>query len=305
MKMFKILEKIELFFLKPASARPLGALRIGLALVLLLQVYLLRSSVVDFFAGYGIVQGELANYFIAPYSPRLSWIVNSLSYLGIGESISCYSCCGIYILSLVFLLLGLFTRTASFLVWALHWILMNTSETTSYGVDLYAHVFLFYLMWSPAGSAFSLDVFLHRCSSKSSSEARLGIRVMQLHLCLTYFFSAWEKAKGVQWWNGEILWRALTLPEYRQFDLEWLVDWPKLLRFGGWAGLALELGYCVFIWPKLSRKIWLAGIVGLHLGIVIFLGLTLFGIEMCVFSLTLFGISAEQKMKKIFIWAKK
>ena len=59
--------------------------------------------------------------------------------------------------------------------------------------------------------------------------------------------------------------------------------------------LLVEIGYCVFIWPKATRKLWVASVVGLHLGIAIFLGLGLFGSMMCVLTFAVFGISSEPK----------
>lgn len=57
--------------------------------------------------------------------------------------------------------------------------------------------------------------------------------------------------------------------------------------------LALELGYCIFIWPKQTRAIWIAGIVGLHIGIMIFLGLHLFGLIMVCLTVCLFAVPAD------------
>lgn len=291
------IKQIETFFLSPASPRPLGILRIGLSLVLLAQAFLIRGSIFDFFSHDGLVQGELADYLSTPGTPKISWLVHAVAGLGISESFCIQATCLVYVLSLGLLAVGLFTRTASILTWTLHWTLMNTGYTTAYGVDLYAHVFLFYLMWIPAGAAFSLDVLWGRRSSEASTPARLGLRVIQLHLCITYLCSGIEKASGIQWWNGELLWRALMLPVYRQWDMSWLAQWPLLSKLGGWSTLLFELGYCVFIWPKATRKLWVAAIVSLHLGIAIFLGLGLFGLIMCVLTFSVFGIAAEPRPK--------
>ena len=72
-----------------------------------------------------------------------------------------------------------------------------------------------------------------------------------------------------------MIWRSLSLPEYRVFDFAWLANWPMIARFACWSTLVLELGYCIFIWPRLTRKLWVIGMVGLHLGIAVFLGLGL------------------------------
>ena len=286
-------KRIESFFLKPASPRPIAVLRIGLALVLIAQAYMLRTTVLDFFAGDGLIQGDLATYLGISDAPRVSWIVKILAPYGISETACIFATCWVYLISLVLLCLGLGTRVASVVAWLLHWTLMNTGYHTAYGVDLYAHVFLFYLIWMPAGDALSLDSLVRGRSNIPSSAARLALRVLQVHLCLSYFFSGVEKAQGIQWWNGELLWRALSLPVYYQFDMSWLAQWPFLSKVGGWSTLFFELGYSIFIWPKATRRFWVMGMVGLHLGIAVFLGLGLFGLIMCVLTVSVFGVSSE------------
>ncbi len=283
------------FFFEPASARPLAALRISLSAVLLAQAWMLRTEVLELFAHDGIVQGDLARYLGGPGPLHLGWLVERLAPLGISESSFLHAVCGLYVASLVGLGLGLFTRVASVLAWFLHWVLLSTGGTTVYGVDLYAHVFLFYLMWVPAGSAWSLDAALGRASRAPSEMARFGLRVMQLHLCVSYLASGIEKSFGIQWWNGELIWRALSLPVYQQLDTSWLASVPWLCQIAGWTALFIELGYFIFIWPRRTRRLWIAAIVALHLGIALFLGLGVFGAIMCVLTLSLFGVSPEPR----------
>lgn len=287
-----LVDKIDRFFFAPASALPLGALRIGIALCLLLQAYWLRGVALDFLSTNGIIQGQIAALLRVPDAPQISWISDALASRGVSETTCIYGVCWLYVVSTVLFGLGLFTRVTSVLTWLLHWILMNTAYSTSYGVDLFSHVFLFYLMFMPAGDALSLDALFRGRWDRSSSWARLSLRILQLHLCIMYLSSGIEKSMGVQWWNGELLWRSFYLPVYKQYDMTWIVNYPWLSMAFGWATLALELGYCVFIWPRLTRKLWVVSIIGMHLGIIVFLGLGLFGAIMCVLTGTVFGISA-------------
>jgi hypothetical protein len=268
-------------------------LRIGTAGVLLAQAWLVRHEVLDFLAHDGYVQGALARYLSESYAPHLSSLVSCLSRWGIAESSTIYSVCLLYVGSLISLFLGWRSRLSAIAAWFLHWTLTNSTYSTNYGADMFAHFILFYLMWVPCGHAWSLDVRLKRVSDQPSWDARFGLRVLQLHLCIAYLASGIEKSAGPQWWNGELLWRAFSLPVYHQFDMNWLCHWPWLSRLGGWGTLLMELGYCVFIWPKATRKIWVAGIVSLHLGIAIFLGLGIFGAIMAMLTLAVFGFSAE------------
>ena len=284
---------LDRFFFRPASPRPLAALRIGLAACLLLQAFFCRHDVIEFFSPEGLVQGALASFLSVDHTPSLQWLADHLAPYGVSESTCLYGVCLAYVISLCLMLVGLFTRASTIACWFLHWTLMYSGYTQAYGADLFGHVFLFYLCWMPAGDAWSLDVRLGRREGGPSSLARLGIRVLQLHLCIMYLCSGIEKASGIQWWNGELLWRAFSLPVYHQFDMSWLAHWPWISMIAGWTTLLVELGYIVFIWPRATRRIWVFAAIGLHLGIAVFLGLAIFGFIMCVLTGTLFGLSAE------------
>jgi hypothetical protein len=287
------LTSITNFFFKPASARPLAALRIGLSSILLVQAFLMHKSFLDFFAPTGFVQGEVSNSLNDPSVPRLNGLVDLLSEVGIGVNLSLTGLGIIYVASLIFLLCGSFTRMAAFLAWFLNWSFMNTGYSGAYGADMYAHFFLFYLIWMPSGDNFSLDRFFQRVSGQPSYQARLGLRVLQLHMCISYFASGVEKASGPQWWNGEVLWSALNTPGYSIVDFHWLAELPFLPMLGGWLVMAIETFYIVMVWPQKTRPWWVLATCLLHLGIAIFLNLPIFGILMCIPTLALFAVSAE------------
>lgn len=286
-------KELHEFFLKPAQGRTLAALRIGLCVILLIQAYYLFGARYDFYASDGIVQRSAADDLGLALIPNIEWLMNGFG----GSSLSPRDAVDLvittYIMSLIFLGLGVFTQLTSIAVWFLHWVLNNSSLHTRYGIDIYAHIFLFYLMFCPSGKYWSMDAWLRKTAPLPTSRERLVLRIMQLHLCVSYFVTGFLKAKGEQWWNGELIWRALTLPMYKQWGMTWLGQWPFLLMFAGWMTLLFEMGYSVFIWPRRTRWIWIMGMLGLHLGIVLFLGLHLFGSIMCVMTFALFALSPE------------
>jgi len=222
------------FFFRPASPRPLAALRIGLGSVMLLQAWVTHSAVWDLFSSQGIVQGEVATTLNRPELPQLMQLQAWLARIGISEQ-SCILLVGFcYVVALVFLTVGWRTRLAALAAWFLHWILMNSADYTLYGVDTYAHVFLFYLMWVPAGAAWSVESWRKGVVPLPTPGNRFALRVLQLHLAVTYLISGYEKAQGPQWWNGELLWRAVSLPIYQQYNMSWLAWWPTLSMLSGW-----------------------------------------------------------------------
>lgn len=289
----KISDACANFFLKPASAKPLAAFRIGLSLVLLWQSFLLHDIFFKLFGPLGFVQREVSDLMYQQAFPRFNWIIDLLTPWGISEHNALALFGVLYIVGLCSLLLGLFSHASAALVWFLHWSFTNTGFSGVYGVDMYTQVFLFYLMWAPSGAAFSLDILLGRMTHEPSWQARLAIRVLQLHMCISYLASGIEKASGEQWWNGDVLWIALNTPGYSRIDFHWLAHVPMLAMLACWATLVIEIFYCVMVWPKKSRMLWVIATCSLHLGIALFLNLTIFGILMCVPTIALFAFDGE------------
>ena len=285
---------IERFAFAPARTAPLAALRIGLALVLLGQAALIAPSWRDLYARSGLVPGAIRGDLATPGLPTLGDLVRLLAPAGLGEASVLAIVSGVYLLSLVALLLGLRTRVAAALCWSLH-LLLTTGDGTSYGADYLAHIFLFYLLWFPSGSALSLDHRLHHVRSGPSSSARFALRVVQVHLCIIYLTSGVSKALSPAWRNGDSIWRAVMTPKYRQFDFSWLASHSWLAVAAGWAVLLVEIAYVALIWPRTTRRLWVVVTTGLHLGIAVFMNLTVFGAVMIVFTVAAFGVSAEPR----------
>jgi hypothetical protein len=281
------------FFLNPASPTPLAAFRIGISAVLLLQAWLLHDTWLDFSASTGIVQRSIADQIIDPARAHLNGLIEFAAARGVSELTVLTAAGLLYIASLFFLLFGFYTRTAAVMAWWLNWTLNNTGFSGAYGADMYAHIFLFYLIFIPAGASYSLDHYFKRETGESSWLARLGIRALQLHMCISYLASGIEKATGEQWWNGEVIWRALNLPTYSSYDFHWMAQFPLIPMLLGWGTLVIEIFYCVAIWPRQTRWLWVLAVCLLHGGIVVFLRLPIFGLLMCVPTFTLFGLTAE------------
>lgn len=299
----RAVHSIERFALTPATALPIAVLRIGLASVLLAQAVLVAPALFELYGPAGILQGRLRDAFTKTGLPRMGWWMDLLAPLGVGEHAVIAGTGVLYVLSLVALLLGWHTRAAAAAAWLTHLMLTVTVDAMSYGADTFAHIFLFYLIWMPAGAALSLDHSRDRRRGRGpagpSPAARLSLRVLQLHLCIIYLSSGLAKASGAAWWNGEAIWRSLMLPEYRQLDFSWLSRHAWLAATLGWAVLVVEIGYAFLIWPRLTRRLWVAATVALHLGIAVFMGLWVFGAIMPVFTIAAFGVDPDLRSPPI------
>lgn len=73
-----------------------------------------------------------------------------------------------------------------------------SGDMSTYGVDRFAQIGLFYCIWFPVGHAVSPDNAAGRANEAASFEAWLGRRVLQLHVCIACVASGVEKVLGEQ-----------------------------------------------------------------------------------------------------------
>jgi hypothetical protein len=271
----------------------LSILRIGLALQLILYAlsvqadwrYLLGGT------GRGFVSRDLAEALLSlesPIIPRLGWFVAVGKQIGLSEGIVLdLTWYGLTLAGLV-LLLGLFCRQVAIAAWFLHLCSVKSGGFVTYGVDALTTIGLFYLMFSPLPDRLSLD---HLWRKKFSNPQFLGFwrRVLQLHLCLIYFFSGLTKALGSEWWNGINLWRSLIRPPFDLIPADVLIRFKYFFPIAGIAIFILEIGYPFFIWQRQTRRAWLIVILFMHLGIALAMGMYLFASIMIVLNLAAFG----------------
>ncbi|SET23865.1 hypothetical protein [Stigmatella erecta] len=279
------------FALAPSSPHPLGAFRIGVALILLAQTWMLSDSALALFGSKGLIQWAISEPMAAPWLPRVGTLAPVLQRFGLSADECVYGVGVLYVLSLVGLLLGWRTRLSAFVAWLTHTTLINSGGMFAYGVEIFAHISLAYCVIMPVGSAFSLDVKAGRESDAPSPLATLALRVLQFHLCLVYLSTGVEKALGQQWQDGEALWKALMQPLYGQFDFAWMASVPLLTKLVTWSTLVIEIGYPLFVWPRQTRLLWVALTLGLHLGIGLLMGLWLFSGIMAVLTFSVFGFA--------------
>lgn len=282
------------FMTRPASPRPLAALRIGLSIVLLTQAFALAFNLLDLFGPRAIVQWRMNEFMNVDGLPRLGWFSSALEGYATAEQVT-QGFFLVYVGSLSMMLIGWHTRIAAVLAWFSHLVLFMTERAAVYGVDDFAHIALFYCVWMPIGHFWSLDVHSDRASSAPSVEARIGLRVWQIHLCIVYLSSAIEKTMGAgsQWVSGELMWRTIMMPTFIRFDLSFMAEYPLMVRLGTWGPLAVEYLYAFLIWPRKTPALMAWSTIAMHVGIAIVMGLRCFGAEMAVFTAAIWLFRAD------------
>jgi hypothetical protein len=269
---------------EPASPLPLAVLRVSVSVVLLGQALAVSGRVDELFGTSGALSSRVNESMLPAGVPRLSWALAALSPLGVSEAWCMRAVFLVYVAALAGLLLGRYTRPVAVVAWAAHLALTTSGWLTTYGVDAFANIALFYCAVFPTGGNGSMA---------PSVGARAGLRLLQLHLCVVYLFSGVEKGTGVQWWNGEAIWRAVMRPDFAVWDLSWLADYSWVAVVSCWMTLLIEVGYALFVWVRWTRLAWplLTGLM--HLGIAVILGLASFSALMIALNVAAFLVPSE------------
>lgn len=291
-------EKAIIFFSEPHNPAPLGIFRILIAGFAIVQAAFWYPDWLAFFGKEGWIQWEISHALNQAWNLHLSIIYGWLDFTGWTEDQVVTGFFWVYVISATGLLLGWFTRVWAILTWLCHFAMMSTSPTFMYGVDIFLQIGLFYLMVMPVAKAFSLDLRQGRVSGEPTWGVTLSLRVLQLHMCMAYLSAGYEKMLAAEWWDGNVLWRSMVQPDFRQFDLTWMARFPWIPMILSWFTMIVETFYFIGMWVPRLRVFWLAGIISLHLGIGLFLGLKFFGLIMILLSVSAFGYDAWQDIKR-------
>jgi hypothetical protein len=160
-----------------------------------------------------------------------------------------------------------------------------------FGLDKTNCMLALYLMLGPCGARYSVDSL--RRSRRGinnpvqlSTSANLVIRLLQIHLCIVYFFSGLAKYTGENWHAGTAVWWALANQEYQSIDVTWLAGHPVLIALASHATVFWEVTYGALVWNRFTRPLVLWMAIFVHTGIALFMGMITFGLAMIIANLS-------------------
>lgn len=192
-------------------------------------------------------------------------------HLGLPAYLTVYVLAGGYLCACVALIAGCQIRLAAVALLFLHRIFFMAVPVYNYGFDFLVLSALFY------------------CAVYHVRWGMYTLRLLQLHLCLVYFFGGLNKAIGTTWHNGEALWKAIQQPIGEPLIQGMaLLQLPWLSIALGWGVVVLELFYTTLVWWRLLRPWVLGAMVTMHIGIALCLGLYAFSALMILLNLTAF-----------------
>lgn len=276
------------FWFSPTDPATIGFIRVCTGAMLFYTHLVWTKDLVGFFGTDGRLPTEFTqqmhefNLFLGS---KYAW--SHLYYL---DSPQALFACHILALVVLFLfMIGCCTRVTSILAFLITVSYAHRAVGALFGLDQINGFLSLYLAIGPSGAAYSVDQWWrNRRKGAGTVEppnlvmANVSQRLIQVHMCIVYFFAGVGKLMGQTWWAGTALWGAFANFEYQTLDLTWLASYPIAVNFMTQLILAWEVTYPALIWPRLTRPLMLFLAVPLHLGIALGMGMTTFGLIMLV-----------------------
>lgn len=282
------------FWFSPADPATLGMIRILAGLMLLYTHAVWTLGLFDFFgpdawvsrAAAGAFHSDVARLGSTDAAEPISF---AWSFFWLARTPAAVVAVHVATLAACLLLtVGLFTRVAAIAATALAISYVNRVPGALFGLDQINVMLAMYLAVGPSGDAWSLDRWLAARKQggplpvRSSVGANLAIRLIQVHMSVIYFFAGISKLQGVGWWDGSALWGAFANLEYQTIDMTFMAEYPRLVALCTHATVFWEIFFCVLVWPRLLRPLWLFVAIPLHLGIGLCMGMPTFGLVMLI-----------------------
>ncbi len=261
------------FFFRPQSPVPIALFRIVYGLLVIADLLLLRGDWQNWFGAHSFVSMETMRRMAA--GPRINlfvWIAHSDFWI---EALFWLA-----LVAAVCLTIGLLTRASSVAVFVAIASLHQRNLFILHSGDTLMRVTGFFLMFAPAGAAFSVDRLIRIWKGKEGLEiqprAPWAQRMIQIQVALAYFVTFYIKSQGRSWIGGTAIYYVLRLDEFRHFPLPAFFQDPLIVRLATWGTLAVEFALGALVWFKELRYwVLLAGLL-LHLSLEYSMNVPLF-----------------------------
>lgn len=286
------------FFFEPVSPLPIALYRILLGLVLLANFALLLPDVHDWFSDRGTVSFAVAGRLAGGAGFSLfKWLPHTDAVVWTVFLVSCASA--------LTMTLGLFTRTSTVVLFITFVSLHHRNPIILNSGDTFLRIAVFYMMFTQAGAALSLDRLIRIARGKESGppkpRAPWAMRLIQFQLAFLYLYAFVWKAAGSMWLSGTAVYYTSRIAEFWRFPVPYVFEHLWTIRLWTWATLLIELALGTLIWIKELRYwVLLAGVL-LHLGIDYSMNIPLFAFIMIGAYVT---FVEPEDLRKAFNWSK-
>ncbi|MGN7756381.1 DCC1-like thiol-disulfide oxidoreductase family protein [Chryseobacterium sp. 22532] len=213
----------------------------------------------------------------------------------------------IWMIAIIFVTLGLFTRLATIINYLMTIILLGSINTYEYHM-FYAYLGMnFLLMFLPISRNLSLDRLLLKYKySNTRFQYNPPKKVSVLAYLIpvfvgmgfVYFDSIFYKFTSAYWTVGLGMWYPSSIPFTNYISIPTILDQKYLMLFLGYLTMGFELIFIFTFFRKKWRIPLLLIGLGLHLGILICYPIPWFGLGMCAIYLLMVPVSWWEKLFK-------
>jgi predicted DCC family thiol-disulfide oxidoreductase YuxK len=273
------------FWFHSSPSTPLELTRIGVGAALLLHYAMATPYLFDFWGESGWLPRELVlqdttdpwiQSVFFYFTARWQWIAFHALFL---------FCCAA-------LILGWRTSWVKWIVLIGQISYDHRNPMVVYGVDKILACLLFIMCVAPIGRALSLDrVRAVRAAKLEKLEATLPpftspwmgacTRLMQIQMAVVFFYSAVNKLRGDEWWNGDVVWHVFTTDEfYSRVFSDLLASHYWIGNLATYVTIVIEIAFPFLIWQRRTRPYLLAAAIFLHVQFALFMALVYFSFVM-------------------------
>ena len=257
------------------DVRSLALLRIGLALVILADLFTRAGDLSAHYSDAGVLPRVVLNDGILKTG---YWSIHALSGSTVFQGLL-FLVAG---LAAIAMLIGYHTRVAVIVSWTLLISLHNRNPLLIFAADDVLRAVMFWAMFLPLGAAYSVDRAMNTATRlvplKVFSGATFALMVQQ---CFVYIFSAVFKTTNAAWWpDGTAVYYALSYDQYVTALGHFLLNLGPLLTVFTLVTLLLEWLGPLLIWSPIKndvcRMVAVVIFISLHAGFGFTLNLGIF-----------------------------
>lgn len=217
--------------------RSLALFRIGLALLLMGDLFVRATDLVAHYTDFGVlprsaVLGEFLN----------QWHL-SLNFIG-GTATFQIILFALYALFLVLLLVGYRSRLMTIICWGFLISIHSRNPIILQGGDILLHILLFWAMFLPLNAHASIDSALNNAKKATPTRyTSFAVLAYTVQIMIVYWFSVIYKT-GSEWWpDGTAVYYALNADHHATAFGKWMleVSSPLLLQAFTYLTLAMEV----------------------------------------------------------------
>lgn len=259
-----VIQHYNNFFFRKIPATSLGLFRIFFATALLLNALLLYPDLKTWFSETGVLPYQVARDTLPGTR------INVFTLLPVTEE-ALYSVYAVYIVSILLLLVGLFTRTVTAIVFVLTVSFSHRNVFILNSGDTMARCLLFFMLFAPSGKTFSFDRLIKVFRRKEEKDSALFVawpqRMMQYQVAIMYIATVVWKLRGDMWVDGTSVYMTSRLDEFKRFPMPKFSQSLWYSRIATYYALFVEFAMGVLVWLKEFHYPVLIMGVCLHLGL--------------------------------------